>query len=197
MRRDATVSAAVAAALALATTAAAAAVPQPPIDGVVVEDVTQPYSIDLVGLSFEGGPFFFEDAIPGDRAIDGDPRARQDIRLLLPYHDVGGGAFADLRLHMASARAFSAFWTVVEDGGGALSDGVIVLDTDATAYGLTGTYRLSDSQDLLQGNCSAVSELYRTFAPAVPEPRTYALMLCGLGALAFIGRWGRRSRSNV
>ena len=197
MRRDATVSAAVAAALALATTAAAAAVPQPPIDGVVVEDVTQPYSIDLVGLSFEGGPFFFEDAIPGDRAIDGDPRARQDIRLLLPYHDVGGGAFADLRLHMASARAFSAFWTVVEDGGGALSDGVIVLDTDATAYGLTGTYRLSDHQERTNGRYRADSELYRTFAPAVPEPRTYALMLCGLGALAFIGRWGRRSRSNV
>ena len=60
MRRDATVSA-VAATLALATTAAAAGLPQPPINGVVVEDVIRPYSIDVVGLSFEGGPWFHED----------------------------------------------------------------------------------------------------------------------------------------
>jgi hypothetical protein len=229
MRRDATVSAAVTAALALATTATAAAVPQPPINGVVVEDVTRPFSFDLVGTDYESGPFFFEDAYRGtvrsmvilapDKTYDfyfhittsaGQLKSFNFTWVMPTSYTVAHHALDPEIVYapegpsgpapgtfLSNARAFSAFWTVDENSGGALSDGVIVLDTDATLYGLQGQYRLSDGQDRLQGNYSGVSASYGTFAPAVPEPQTYALMLCGLGTLAFIGRWGRRSRNNA
>ena len=85
----------------------------------------------------------------------------------------------------------------IRDSGGTLQEGVLVLDTDAKAYAATATYRLADDIGGLQGYYHGQSPDFVTFGPAVPEPQTYALMLCGLGALAFIGRWGRRSRSNV
>jgi hypothetical protein len=56
------------------------------------------------------------------------------------------------------------------------------LHTNATDFAQTGSFSLF-------GNCSlncdvgGSSPAYTTFAPAVPEPSTYALMLIGLGAL--------------
>jgi hypothetical protein len=42
-----------------------AAVPQPPIDGVVVEDSTRSFSFDLIGTDFDTGPFIYKDAYQG------------------------------------------------------------------------------------------------------------------------------------
>jgi len=78
-----------------------------------------------------------------------------------------------------------------------LQEGVLVLDTDVKAYAATATYRLADSLGGMQGNYHGQSPHFVTFGRRCPEPRTYALMLCGLGALAFFGRWGRRSRNNA
>jgi len=50
--------------LALGATAAAAAVPPPTINGVVVEDVTRPFSFDRTGILF-GEPFIEKDAFQG------------------------------------------------------------------------------------------------------------------------------------
>ena len=100
---------------------------------------------------------------------------------------------------VADALGLQAVWTGADsiDSGGSLQEGVLVLDTDAKAYAATATYRLTDSINRMQGYYEGQSPDFITFGPAMPEPETYALMLCGLGALAFIGRWGRRSRSNV
>ena len=54
----------------MATTAAGAAVPPPPFNGVVVEDVTQAYLFDRIGYDIDIGPFVDEDAYRGTvRAI--------------------------------------------------------------------------------------------------------------------------------
>jgi hypothetical protein len=74
-----------------------------------------------------------------------------------------------------------------------LNEGVLVLDTDAKAYAATASYRISDSYDRTQGYSSGQSPVFTTFGPAIPEPKTYALMLSGLGLLAFGRRW-RRAR---
>ena len=64
-RSESTKSFGVAAALALGTSAGLAAVPQPPINGVVVEDLVQSFVFDRVGTNYESGPFVDEDAYRG------------------------------------------------------------------------------------------------------------------------------------
>ena len=97
------------------------------------------------------------------------------------------------------ALGLRALWTGGDgiDSGGTLQEGVLVLDTDAKAYAATATYRLADDISGMQGHYHGQSPDFITFGPAIPEPETYALMLCGLGALAFIGRRGQRSRNNA
>ena len=65
MSSDSRTSLVVGAILAGAATVAVAAVPQPPINGVVVEDVTQSYVFDRIGYDNEIGPFIDEDAYQG------------------------------------------------------------------------------------------------------------------------------------
>jgi hypothetical protein len=93
----------------------------------------------------------------------------------------------------SDVRVASAFWCQEENCGGALNEGVLVLDTDAKAYAATATYFLYDNQDRIQGYHSGQSPLFTTFGPAIPEPDTDALLLSGLGMLAFARRWRRRS----
>jgi PEP-CTERM motif len=62
------------------------------------------------------------------------------------------------------------------------------LHTDATNYAKTAKY------DLLCAPSNCISASYETFAPApaVPEAQTYALMLAGLGVLAWVARRQRK-----
>ncbi|HJU99342.1 MAG TPA: PEP-CTERM sorting domain-containing protein [Burkholderiaceae bacterium] len=60
------------------------------------------------------------------------------------------------------------------------------LDTSATSYGKTALYDLTDPG---QGN---ITTSYATFAPAVPEPSSYAMLLLGL---AGVGLAAARRRS--
>jgi hypothetical protein len=60
----------------------------------------------------------------------------------------------------------------------------LFVDTDATSYALTGTATLDLSPSFGENGYAS----FTTFAPAVPEPETYALMLAGLGALGLLRR---------
>jgi len=56
------------------------------------------------------------------------------------------------------------------------------LRTTATAYSQSASF------DLLGGPGQALSPIYSTFAPAVPEPGTYALVFAGLAAVGLVAR---------
>lgn len=87
------------------------------------------------------------------------------------------------------------------DGGHlGVSEAVFVIDTNARAYARSGTYRLFSLIDvafpppagaqLVEGR----SPFFTAFAPAVPEPGTWALMLASLGIVALMRRGRRRVR---
>ena len=223
-KRDSRSSLVVGAILAGAATVAAAQVPQPPINGVVVEDVTRPYSFDQIGEDFESGPFINKDAYQGtvrsmviqapDNTFDfyfhittssgslknfsfeWQTRASYTVA----YHVTDpvllwsgeGPSSPPPGFSESDVRGAGAFWCQEENCGGALHEGVLVLDTDAKAYAATASYQLSDEFSRLQGFHSGQSEIFTTFGPAIPEPETYALMLAALGLLALRRRWNRR-----
>jgi hypothetical protein len=72
------------------------------------------------------------------------------------------------------------------NGGGSLGAGkesyFMLMDTTATKYNMSGVY------DLANFGQTRISELFPTFAPAVPEPETYGMMLAGLAAIGLAAR---------
>lgn len=184
------------------TTAAA----RPELAGVVLEDVIQPFSFGALGISgtvqnrvvretvagtldfywrirvdadstgsvsaFRLGDFGFENLTDADWRSDG-------LGSLSPF--VG-------RLFNPANRpdgAINFLFTDPAVGPGGVSHSFF-LRTDATEYTKTATY------DLLGGADLTLSGQYETFAPAIPEPSTYLLMIAGLLGLWTITR--RRTR---
>jgi hypothetical protein len=71
----------------------------------------------------------------------------------------------------------SASGSALEAGG---SSYFLLLDTDATLYARTATY------DLTTNEHGSISNSYTTFAPAVPEPATGAMLAAGLGVVVLM-----------
>ena len=83
-------------------------------------------------------------------------------------------------------------WSTESDLFGApiLEEAVFLLDTDAKAYAKTGQFWIGASTR----DFSMDSERFAAFAPAIPEPTTYALMVGGAAVLVLLAR---RRRANA
>ena len=80
----------------------------------------------------------------------------------------------------------SFHWSTEPDifGFGLLEEAVFVLDTDARAYAKTGRFWI----DASTRDFSMESVPYAGFAPAIPEPATYALLLAGAPVVVFLAK---------
>jgi hypothetical protein len=211
-----------AAILGLTTMAASAALPEPNLNGVVVQDLTQSFSFDRIGTDVEIGPYVNEDAYQGtvrslvirapDHTLDFYFHITASTGLLehfvfswqaptsytVAYHttDAGlpwqpeGPSGPPPGASASGARSARTTWSEENTFAGSVQEAWFGLDTDATQYASTATFQASDSGDRIRGQWNGQSSMFTTFGPAIPEPETYALMLCGLGLLAL----GRRVR---
>lgn len=200
--------------------AAQSALPEPTIDGVVVQDVSQAYSFALVRPDTSGNqlpPEVFENAFNGIvrsqviRDTDGSYdfyfritagseslglnsffyRWQTPFAVSVASQAADVGSFEDVTIGFdpplgttATTNQVFGSWVDSPNGPYVLREAVIVFDTDARAYSLLGSYSLSGTSFKEGGH----SDWIETFAPAVPEPQTWALMALGLGALAFARR---------
>lgn len=235
MRSDLTAAASLTAILALAATAATAAVPEPVINGVVVQDVTQPFAFDQAGWDVESEPWLFEDHYRGtvQTKVIRAPDSTYDFYFHITVSSGAISSFSSMWQTAASytvayhgtdhpfrfesdatepasagpapgsfvsnAVGVSAYWLTPFQGdarfAGALHEGILLFDTDARAYAANTTYMLADRADFFRGGWSGDSPLFNTFGPAaIPEPQTYALMLTGIGLLAFVQARRRSGR---
>lgn len=213
--------------------AAAAAVPEPTINGVVVQDVTQSFVFDRIGRQ-AGGPtfdddfyrgtvqakvihapddtydFYFHITLSSGEIRDFDSVWQTPASYTVAHHATahpvrfpGGDASEPANAGPAPGTFFSnalgvsAIWLTPFQGGpgaaGALTEGILLLDTDARAYAANATYQLVDVGDFFSVSWRGESEVFNTFGPAIPEPETYALMLAGIGLLAFARARRRKS----
>ena len=118
--------------------------------------------------------------------------AHSDARMVPLSHAYMEDVGPPVGTEVVNARQAGFNWIHFDPSGltpdeARMFDAVIVLDTDARAFADTGGYQLSANGRFY----STQSPVFSAFAPAVPEPGTYALMLAGLGLLAVLGR--RRS----
>jgi hypothetical protein len=121
------------------------------------------------------------------------------------YSSFAGASIAGWRSDLASGVRPSFIWSGPEGGTrwlfltpasgvgvGAIEAGTssafIFLDTDARFYDRTGSFQVTTDFVRDAGGVSGTSDLYQTFAPAVPEPQTYVLMVAGLALLGALGK---------
>lgn len=121
-----------------------------------------------VGVSaFRLTDFGHENLTDADWRIDGLGSVAPDTARLFNESSQPGGSINFLFDSAVNAGSQSRFF---------------FLRTTAT------TYSQSASFDLLGGPGQALSPVYSTFAPAVPEPGTHALVFTGLAAVALVAR---------
>lgn len=197
----------------------------PQLAGVVVEDVTTPFSYQAivrdmgedertetvfgtvqsqVVKSIDGSFDFYwriSNSV-GSGSLVNDFRVSPSIPIAGAYHadyrsDIGVGLAPFLGGANPATGAAGWLFPFQQDGGeGPLFPGgttlSLLLDTDATAYSNSGSFLVETDFSEQEGSGFGTSGLYATFAPAIPEPQTYALMLVGLGLLGFAVRHRQR-----
>ncbi len=186
------------------TTAAA----EPQLAGTVLEDDVQAFSFAAYGGTVTG--------TVQSRVVRSTLDGTLDFYWRVKNDDKSAGAIQDLRLGDFIAPEYNANWRIdglgdqgpavalvfaspprdpgyinfrffeksaTENGAGLApgeSSNFILMDTSAKLYAKSATY------DLTRFGQTEISPQYATFAPAVPEPQTYALMalgLLGIGAM--------------
>lgn len=174
---------------------------EPQLAGTVVQDVTRTISGSFSGT---GKPFSVE---VQDRVVLADD-GTYDFYYRLTILDKPSSYPLSIRRDGFTGFATNAGWrtdglgTLAPESGSRTASGSTIqfnfafgvpeggqtrflfVDTDATAYALTGTATLDLSPSFGENGYAS----FTTFAPAVPEPETYALMLAGLGAIGWVRR---------
>ncbi len=180
------------------TTAAA----EPQLAGLVLEDDVQAFSFVAYGGTVSG--------TVQSRVVRSTLDGTLDFYWRVKNDDKSAGAVQDLRLGDFIAPEYNANWRIdglgdqgpavaqlfaspprdpgfinfrffaksdTEAGAGLApgeSSNFILMDTSAKLYARTAVY------DLTRFGQTEISPQYATFAPAVPEPQTYALLAIGL-----------------
>lgn len=188
---------------------------EPQLAGLVLEDDVLPFSFAAYGGTVSGTVQSRVVRSTLDGTLDFYWRVKNDAN--------SAGAIQDLRLGDFIAPEYNANWRIdgLGDQGPAMamlfgaphapgfvnfrffersdtekgaglepgeSSNFILMDTSAKLYGKTAVY------DLTRFGQSTISPSYATFAPAVPEPQTYALMALGLLGIAASARRRARGR---
>lgn len=183
---------------------------EPNLAGTVMEDLVTPFSFSAYGGTVSGT---VQNRVV--QSIDGS----YDFYWRVINDANSAGAIQDLRLENFFTGSYNANYRI--DGSGVIPPtqaflfnnsngnvnfnfnsptGALVglkpgegskfffLDTNATSYGKTAFYGLTNFGQ------TQISGLYETFAPAVPEPESYGMMLMGLGLMGFVTRRRKNSK---
>ena len=180
---------------------------EPQLAGVVLED-------DIQAFSFNGGSGVISGTVQS-RVVRSSVDGTLDFYWRIISDDRSAGSIGSFRLGQFIASEYNANWRidglgqvasdaarlfspvangdvnfrfVSPNGSSTLGPGqesyFLLLDTTATSYARTGVFDFTGP--------SQISGQYTTFAPAVPEPASYAMLLAGL-AIAGVAAKRRRS----
>jgi hypothetical protein len=170
----------------------------PQLAGVVLEDEVQAYSFTTLSGTLSGtvqsrvvrssvdGTLDFYWRVISDGASTGSLSAFRLGEFHAPEYNANwrldgpGSAAPAVAFHFAGAMSsYVNFEFVSGPAGNTMTPGTgsyfMFLDTSALNYARSGIYDVTG-----EGN---LSNLYTTFAPAVPEPATYSLLLAGLAVV--------------